>query len=231
MQVIGAGFMRTGTLSTKAALEILGYPCYHMKEILKNKGHIDVWHKLMADQVPIDWNVLFHEFEATVDTPICIYYKELMQTFPDAKVLLTLREQDRWYASLVTLHTTIDKLRPIARVIPKLGKMVRFVDIMFDKIFGGSLQRENCIRVFNEHNAEVQKFVPPERLLVFRVTDGWEPLCEFLGCDVPEATPFPHLNEGEQTIKSLILKYFVGPWVKLIALTAIGLAILIWWLL
>ena len=102
---------------------------------------------------------------------------------------------------------------------------------MFDKIFGGSLERANCIRVFNEHNDAVQRFVPTERLLVFRVAEGWGPLCKFLGCDVPEGTPFPHLNEGDQTLKDVVRQIFIGPWVRRISLTAIGLALLAWWLL
>ena len=78
----------------------------------------------------------------------------------------------------------------MARVIPKLGKFVRFGDVLLAKMLGGSLDRDNCIRVLPEHNEAVQRFVPPEPPLVFRVTEGWERLCQFLGCAVPEGIPF-----------------------------------------
>jgi hypothetical protein len=113
-------------------------------------------------------------------------------------------------------------------VIPKLGKFVRFADVLLEKMFGGALDREHCLRVFNQHNEAVQRIVPPERLLVFRVTEGWAPLCRFLGCAIPEGIPFPHLNEGDQTLKSLMRQIFVGPWARRIALTALVIAVLAW---
>jgi len=230
MKVIGAGFPRTGTSSMQAALKTLGYPCYHMKEVPRERGHLDAWHEFMTGQAPMDWHALFRKFEATVDTPGCLYYKELMEAFPNAKVVLTVRDPDRWYRSFTTLYRTLNRFRPVARVIPKLGKFLRLADVMFAKMFGGSLDRDNCIRVFTEHNEAVQRYVPPERLLVFQVTEGWEPLCQFLGCAVPEGVSFPHLNEGDLTLKAGFQRVFVGPWAQGIALTAIGLALLAWWL-
>ena len=171
MKVIGAGLMRTGTMTMQAALETLGYHCYHMREVLKERGHIDAWHQFVTGQAAMDWHALFRKFEATVDTPACWYYKELMQAFPDAKVILTVREPERWYASFVTLCQALNSFRLIARVIPKLGKFVRFVDLLFANIFGSVLDRETCLRVFTEHNEAVQRFVPAERLLVFRPGD------------------------------------------------------------
>lgn len=231
MKVIGAGIGRTGTLTMQAALETLGYHCYHMHEVPREPGHLDAWYKFVTGQAPMDWHTLFRKFEATVDAPACFYYEELLHAFPDAKVILTVRELDRWYESFVTLRTTVNRFRPVSRLIPKMAKMLRFVDAMLDKNFEGSLDRASCIRVFNEHNEAVQRVVPPDRLLVFRVTEGWEPLCKFLGCEVPEGVPFPHLNEGDQTLKSVIRQLFVGPWVRRLALMAIGLAFVAWWLL
>ena len=223
--------MRTGTMTMQAALERLGYHCYHMKEVPREPGHLNAWYQFVTGQAPMDWHTLFRKFEATVDTPGCLYYKELLQAFPDAKVVLTVREPDRWYASFVTLYTTVNRFRPIARVIPKLGKFVRFADVLLAQMFGGALDRDHCMRVFTAHNDAVQRFVPPDRLLVFRVTEGWEPLCQFLGCAVPEGIPFPHLNEGDQTLKATIRQIFVGPWARRIVLTAVGFAVLAWWLL
>lgn len=107
---------------------------------------------------------------------------------------------------------------------------MRFGDALLATKFGGSIERDNCLRVFDEHNAAVQRVVPPERLLVFRVTEGWEPLCRFLGCAVPAGIPFPHLNEGDQTIRATARRLFVEPWARRTALTAVVLALLVWWL-
>ena len=231
MKVIGAGFMRTGTMTMQAALQTLGYPCYHMKEVPRERGHLDTWLKFVTGQAPMDWHALFRRFEATVDMLGCLYYRELLPAFPDAKVVLTVREPDRWYASFVTLYRFLNRVRRLGRVIPKLGKMVRFADAVLDKTFAGSLDRANCIRVFNEHNEAVRRTVPPDRLLVFRVTEGWGPLCEFLGHDIPEGIPFPHLNEGDRTLASFVRQMFVGPWLVRSLVAAAALVFLGWWLL
>jgi hypothetical protein len=109
--------------------------------------------------------------------------------------------------------------------------MVRFGDVLLGQRFKGSLDRADCLRVFTEHNEAVQQHVPADRLLVFRVTEGWEPLCKFLGCDVPDGIPFPHLNEGDQTIKALMRQIFLGPWLRRVLVPALGLGVLAWWLL
>jgi hypothetical protein len=230
MKVIGAGLMRTGTMSMQAALQTLGYPCYHMQEVPRERGHLDAWLKFVTAQAAMDWHGLFRRFEATVDMPGCLYYKELMQAFPDAKVVLTVREPGRWYASFVTLYRFVDCVRRLRRVVPRLGKMVRLADALLDRTFAGSLDRANCIRVFNEHNEAVRRSVPPDRLLVFRVTEGWGPLCAFLGHDVPEGAPFPHLNEGDRALAALARRVFIAPWVLRGLPAAAGLGLLAWWL-
>jgi hypothetical protein len=202
-----------------------------MKEVPRERGHLDAWLKVVTGQAPADWHALFRRYEATVDMPGCLYYKELLQAFPDAKVVLTVRDPDRWYASFLTLHRFVNRVRRFGRVAPKLGKMVRFADALLDRTFAGSLDRAPCIRVFNEHNEAVRRFVPPDRLLVFRVTEGWGPLCTFLGHDVPEGAPFPHLNEGDPTLASVVRRMFIGPWVRRTLLAAVGLTLLASWLL
>ncbi len=232
MKVIGAGFMRTGTLSTQAALQRLGYPCYHMKEVTMAKGHLDRWHAFVNRGVAMDWQVLFEDYQATVDMPGCAYYEELMNEFPDAKVLLNVRDPEKWHASLMTLAGAQNKLRPLTPIIPKLRKFFRFVDKIFENVFKGDDSKENCIRVFNAHIEAVRQRVPADRLLVFQVQDGWEPLCEFLGHEVPDE-PFPHLNEGDATLHEMFRKIFLGPWARKTALVALvlGAAIVAWQLL
>lgn len=207
MKVIGAGISRTGTTSMQAALDTLGYHCYHMREVSKEPGHTDAWYQFVTGQAPMDWHALFQKFEATVDTPSCWYYQELMEAFPEAKVILTVRDPERWYSSFVTLRTTVNSfLRPLGQMNPETAEIIRLADALQDKMLGGSLEHDHCIRVFNAHNEAVQRVVPKDRLLVFRVSEGWEPLCQFLGCPVPEGIPFPHLNAGDQTLKGAFLE-------------------------
>src|SRR6266851_9175875 len=99
LKVIGAGFGRTGTLSIKHALEELGFgPCYHMTELFDKPGVDAQWDAIVRGE-PVDWNTVFKGYQATVDWPACTFYEELMQAYPDAKVLLTVRDPEKWYAS------------------------------------------------------------------------------------------------------------------------------------
>src|SRR5207248_1610854 len=99
LKIIGAGFGRTGTMSLKVALEELGFrPCYHMIEVFERPADIAVW-EVAAMGKPIDWAALFAGYQATVDWPACIFYKELMHVYPDAKVILTVRNPENWYES------------------------------------------------------------------------------------------------------------------------------------
>ena len=230
MKVIGAGFGRTGTMSMQAALEILGCRCYHMKEVPQQPGHLKTWHEFVSGRAPMDWKTLFEDYEATVDFPACIYYRELLREFPDAKVVLNVRDPARWHASFLTLQQTTDRFR-VFRFIPRARRFLDFVDLLLGKVFNGSRDRDYCIDVFNRHNREVQERVPEDRLLVFRVQQGWEPLCEFLGCEVPTGIPFPHLNEGKETLEALAREHLFGPMYRK-ALIAVGVGLpllLVWW--
>lgn len=218
MQIIGAGFMRTGTMSMQAALGILGHRCYHMQEVPRRPAHIDAWQRFMTGREEMDWQALFKGYTATVDAPAFWYYEALMREFPDAKVVLTVREPDRWYESFVTLHRALNRFPLVAKLIPRLGKFTLLANTVFATVFGDDLGRDNCVRVFNEHNRRLQALVPPERLLVFRVTDGWQPLCDFLGCPVPEGVPFPHLNRGDATLKTVARRIFIDPLLLRVAL-------------
>lgn len=197
MKVIGAGFARTGTMSLKGALEQLGFaPCYHMVEVMANPDHIPVW-QAAAEGKPVDWRKLFAGYQAAVDWPPSAFYEQLMEVYPDAKVLLTVRDPERWYESVMN---TIYWVRQVGNVNEvESGSQERFwhmIDTLIWKgIFDGKVEdKQYALDLFNRHNEEVKKRVPSDKLLVFEVKDGWEPLCRFLGVDVPE-TPFPHLND------------------------------------
>lgn len=207
MDVIGAGLSRTGTMSTRAALERLGFRCYHMTETPLAGGHLDAWLKYTTGQSAMDWESLFKNYRASVDLPGCLFYKQILEAFPAAKVVLNVRDPDKWYDSLIRLSTALEEYRPFVSDSASLEKFLRLSDVLGGILTKGDFSRKNCLMSFEAHNASVREHVPEERLLVFRVQDGWEPLCQFLGQNIPEE-PFPHLNEGEDTIRAFVNETF-----------------------
>ncbi|MGH8933214.1 MAG: sulfotransferase family protein [Egibacteraceae bacterium] len=98
LEVIGAGFGRTGTLSLKTALERLGFgQCYHGIELMRHPEHLPLWEAAVAGEP--DWAQLFAGYRACVDWPGVHFWRELVDAYPDAKVVLTVRDPRRWYAS------------------------------------------------------------------------------------------------------------------------------------
>jgi hypothetical protein len=192
LKVIGAGLPRTGTSSLKLALEQLGFgPCYHMREVIEHPEFAAHWERA-ADGAHVDWDEVFQGYHATTDAPACHFYKSLAEHYPDAKVLLSMRDPEAWFAST---QNTI--LRPEVMAMHE----ARGTLTMCNKIGWGidPRLREHAYMVerFYRHNDAVKKTIPAERLLVFDVREGWEPLCRFLGVPVPE-TPFPRTNSTEE---------------------------------
>ena len=198
LQVIGAGFGRTGTMTLKLAFERLGFgPCHHMVEVLANPEQLPFWNRA-ADGEDVEWDDVYGKYGATVDWPGCYFYAELAERYPDAKVILSLRDPDRWYDSMSeTILKSMGQMGLKQGMIPADHPM-RFGGIIIaDKTFGYDFSRENAIAAYERHNAEVQRRIPPERLLVFEARQGWAPLCEFLGVPVPDE-PFPNTNSREE---------------------------------
>ena len=199
IEVIGAGLGRTGTLSLKAALEELGFAgCYHMVEVLARKDDARTWDAAVRGEA-VDWDRLLAGYRATVDVPSCLFYRELMEKYPEAKVILTVRQPERWYESThQTIYYSRDAFPKWAAAFnPRIRAFRRMVDRLWDRMFRGRFEdRAFAIDVFNRHNEQVIRDVPAERLLVYEVNQGWGLLCEFLGVPVPEGKPFPHLNDA-----------------------------------
>lgn len=204
LKVIGAGFGRTGTASLQAALSTLGLPCCHWADLFTQPERVRLWHAV-ADGQPVQWEQVFSGYQATVDWPGVAYWKELVDAYPNAKVLLSVRDANRWYDSVD--RTLLDGARRIrtpeftsseaAKVItPELRRLA--AKVVWRRSFGGRIgNREHLIEVFEQHNQQVRQYIQAERLLVYEVTQGWEPLCAFLGVPVPLDSPFPHLNDTE----------------------------------
>ena len=196
--LIGAGFGRTGTLSLKAALERLGFaPCHHMMEVFTHPGSEKAWHEAaLARQrgEAWDWAALVAGYRAIVDWPGCYFWREFAAAFPEAPVLLSVRDPEKWYESA---HETIYRAICAARASedPAVVERMKMADeIVFQATFQGRFEdRAFAIGVFEEHIAEVKRVIPARRLLVYEVGAGWEPLCSFLDRPVPQDA-FPHVN-------------------------------------
>jgi hypothetical protein len=237
LKVIGAGYGRTGTMSVYTALKQLGFPCYHMFEVLDNKAnkqHLDFWRKV-ADSEPgtrHDWDYVFSAYTATVDNPACCVWRELLAEYPDAKVLLTLHPKgpEAWYESTIdTIYFTenlwqfkvLEFTTPFAR---KMGHMCR--KLIWQRNHRGTMDdRAKAIARYQQHIEEVKAAVQPERLLIFSVDQGWKPLCDFLGVPTP-ATPFPNVNDRNE-IKKVIRGMTAGAYV-ILGVAALAAAALIY---
>jgi hypothetical protein len=198
LEVIGAGFGRTGTMSMKYALEQLGFArCYHMMEVAGNPHHLPAWERALQRE-PVDWDELFMGYRAVVDWPACSYWRTLAERYPQAKIVLTLRDGASWYRSVCsTIYPSsmagLESDDPFRR---RYAEWIRA--LIWEGTFDGRIDDEaHTIAVFEAHNRAVIEAVPPERLLVYRPGDGWEPLCAFLGVPVPDA-PFPKVNTTEE---------------------------------
>ena len=193
LSVIGAGIGRTGTTSLKLALEQLGLgPCYHMQEVFKNPAAIASWVRA-SEGAPMDWDEVFRGYGSTTDWPACDYWQGLADHWPKARIILTVRDAEAWFAS--TQKTIFGPLvTPAATDMSPVALLMRAVT---SRAFKGILNdHDRCIEAYERHNASVIASAPPERLLVFDAAQGWPPLCRFLGVPVP-ATPFPMINTAD----------------------------------
>lgn len=194
LSIIGAGLPRTGTTTLKAALERLGIgPCYHMVELFPRPEHPPLWVDAAAGR-PVDWDALLDGFAATTDAPGCYFYRELAAHYPAAKVILTVRDPDRWFLSTQSTILSEALSRRFSDAPPALGEMLRRLGWHPDD--PQVHERAPRIAHLQAHEAAVRAAIAPDRLLVYEVAQGWAPLCAFLGLEVPDM-PFPHLNSTD----------------------------------
>jgi hypothetical protein len=189
LQLIGAGWGRTGTKSLQNALAVLGYRAHHMHEVFQNPEHSELF--LAAARGDADWNRIYDGYTATVDWPGAAFWRELADAYPDAKVLLSIRDPQEWYESYcATVRQPI-----LDGGLGTWSDMVH--EVIVEREFGGEPNdRDHLVAAFERHTEAVIATIDPARLLVYRVAQGWEPLCAFLGAPVPDE-PFPRVNDRE----------------------------------
>jgi sulfotransferase family protein len=207
MRVIGAGLPRTATTTQMFALEQLGVgPCYHMRDLLADlETGLPLWEGAAAGRPR--WDRIFGNACSTVDWPSARYYRELMEHYPDAKILLSVRDAEDWVRSMrqtvwgvfhgeSVLHHLSDaraRLDPLWRRYTALMRHMTWEE-QTGVLAGETTSDAGLAAVMERWNQSVRDAVPAERLLVWNPREGWDPLCDFLEVDVP-AEPLPCLND------------------------------------
>lgn len=206
LRVIGTGFGRTGTDSMREALAILGFgPCHHMREIFLNPEQKRLWRAVAAGASP-DWSLLFDGYRSCVDWPSAFYWRQLIEVYPDAKVILTYRSAESWWESFEKT------LLPIIKTAKERESLD--IALIAEQVFGGRPDdRAHAIAVYREYVDSVLNAVPPGRLLVHRIGDGWPSLCAHLGVAQP-VEPYPLRNTTahfQAVLKEILAKPHPSP--------------------
>ncbi|KAI6915239.1 hypothetical protein KC318_g207 [Hortaea werneckii] len=259
LQVLCLGYSRTGTLSMHRALTLLNYPNpYHFSSMLDNVLECDLWMQALrakfygspgqqgghGDAVPIHedkkfWDGLLGHVSATTDSPANLFGEELVRLYPEAKVVLVDRGVERWFASWMAFcENAYDPfIGLLGQLDPGFLGRITGVGGCITSITAGFAKNQEEARVrskraYQHHYRDVREFVPKERLLEFRLEEGWGPLCEFLGREVPDV-PFPHVNEKEsnrlafETIAKIGMKRIVRK--AFVVLTVVAVPMVSWW--
>lgn len=179
LKVIGTGFGRTGTDSMRLALNMLGVgPTHHMHETFDNADLKNRWLDLAAGATP-DWDALFEGYHSCVDWPSAFYWRELIDVYPEAMVLLTWRSPESWWTSFENTILDVIKTTENPRSFGRL--------LIADQVFGGRPDdRDHAIATYKNNVDEVIATVPKSRLLIHKIGDGWAPLCAKLGVEIPQ---------------------------------------------
>lgn len=194
LHVVGAGPGRTGTLSLKTGLEqLLGAPCYHMIEVFSHPEHVAVWRDA-ADGEAVNWPRLLAGYGATSDFPASLFWAEILAAYPDAVVVLSTRSSsEAWWASASQTIFGLDE----SQLPPEMTEWFAMWRAVAGARFTADWHdKDAAIAAYERHNAEVRASVPPGKLVDWHPGDGWGPLCDALGVEVP-GEPFPHLNKRE----------------------------------
>jgi hypothetical protein len=183
-------------MSLKLALEELGFgPCHHMDEVLHNgETQIPLWNDAYAGRP--DFEAIYRNYRSAVDWPTAAFWRELAEQYPEAKILLSTRSAESWCESISGTIMTI-LLAPETWPEHARPWLEMVTDVVIERSLGGKTGKDDMIAAFNAHEAEVKATIPADRLLVFDVRQGWEPLCRFLDRPVP-STPFPRTNSKEE---------------------------------
>ena len=205
MKVICAGIGKTGTKSITKALRHLGFTVFDWEEQIFD--FLDHWFDVFQNGADPDVKRVYQNADAVVDIPGNFFWEEILEAFPDCKVILSEREEDSWVKSVANQLKTVEavKSRTMALLSPTMRKMYYIGDSNVRALVGSCNKNSTCVfrKRYRIHNHHVKSIVSPDKLLVYNVQQGWKPLCDFLGCEVP-AVAFPYENVKGEVAKNLV---------------------------
>lgn len=194
----------------QTALNILGYRCYHSILWFSNIRDCVAWDtaqdaKFLSKGTPFtrtEWDALLGTFSAvSADPPAIAFTEELIATYPDAKIILVERDVDAWYASFdkgVIQPPWSPFLNFLGDWDPWIIGPVRDTHFRWIRGWFKAESKEEMQHkardMYRKHYELIRRITPSDRLLEYRLGDGWEPLCAFLGKEVPEVD-FPSIND------------------------------------
>ncbi|XP_076817971.1 uncharacterized protein LOC143463387 [Clavelina lepadiformis] len=201
MKVIVAGFSKTGTKSLHIALRELGYEVY---DFVENFWYLEKdWNKILTEGGSVDdFKRMYKDVDATIDTPVYFFWKEIHEAFPDAKIVFTTREKN----TILRLTFVYSPLgRKLSALIGKMNEVVLATPGNNPSTFSWKIPVNEMVmrRLYRQHTADVIQNAPKDKLLVYNLKEGWEPLCKFLDKPVPDKQ-FPHANIGGKLFDELM---------------------------
>jgi hypothetical protein len=194
----------------QTALNLLGIPCYHFFDLFSSVKDCEMWEDALDAKFldkgkkfeRRDWDQLLGHVSAVTDLPSYAFAPELIEAYPEAKVVLCTRDTEEWYASFEKAvidqgyHPIFDYL---AYLDPQWTGRLRWLSKKIMRYYFRSRTqaelRMNARKVYEDHNLLVKRVTSPARILEYNITSGWEPLCKFLNVTVP-TRPFPRINES-----------------------------------
>ena len=254
MKVLSLGMPRTGTASMHAALTRLGFETYHGFRAYADAQDYDLWlpayetkyFNSPSDKCPQVNRAFFDKvlahYSAVTDMPPASFAPELIEAYPDAKIVLVSRNEDAWYASFENIFVKTYE-STLFRIISYLdqAKAGRLCQFLVRGVAQGHFRansaeelRNNAIKTFRQHNESIRSLLKERgeehRLLEYDLGSGWEPLCEFLGKSVPRDQAFPRVNETAMMQEKIRVANLVGarraairhkvPWLLIVVVLA-----------
>ncbi|KAG0646936.1 hypothetical protein D0Z07_6471 [Hyphodiscus hymeniophilus] len=198
MEILCLGLCRTATQSLADALEVLGYNrIYHMREVFKNQ-HGQYWisaleAKYEKKDKPFgreEFDQFLGDYAGVSDIPAALFYEELIDAYPEAKIILTTRDEDKWFESM---KATVWHLHESRKAASAKGIPYRLSELQYEHVWGGDPDTYGRAK-YREHNERLRSIAPNDRFLEYQVQEGWQPLCSFLNKEVP-TVPFPRSDD------------------------------------
>ncbi|KAF4343896.1 hypothetical protein FBEOM_2131 [Fusarium beomiforme] len=225
MRVLCLGQSRTGTMAIVKALEQLGYTPYHMSAALGGpKANLDLWREALDAKFHkkgIPWgreefDKILGPYDAVADVPAICFVEELVAAYPEAKVIVTQRDVDSWLRSMDSTGGRVLRWplwSTLARWDPALaGPFWEFAKKVMPANFHTMTdfsEKSPARQAFHDHYDLVKRTVPADRMLEFKVQEGWGPLCRFLDQDIPEGE-FPRVHDSKQFVLAHSIMWWIS---------------------